>query len=263
MFPQVDYPKVQYYPHGQLSLASGPVAFDEAVYSEGCILPVGIWRRDLLLLGQYYSWTDVQVSTPNRVHGQISSFTPIAAWAHQFGHEDQGGVFFAPTFSRGHNFAGYNITATESYSGAVGLHWTSDHLAWFYGAIYQQQGSRGLFLPYAGVFWQPDQVWSFSLVVPWPAVSFAPTKDFYLRFGLSPAGAVFDRSLDGRHVSVSHSSWNLMLSPNFRVWRSLWLSGAAGLSNFGSLTVSTDGHVTLASKLARRVVWQLQLSFKP
>jgi hypothetical protein len=262
-FPNLAQGDVQFYPSGELALASGPVRFKETVTSEGCILPVWVGARDMLVLGQYFTWNDLDIAAPTRVHGQISSFLPIVAWAHQFDRNNQGGVFFATEISRGHNFPGYALTTSESYAGAVGLHWSSDRVGWLYGVVYHQANGTGVFYPYAGVFWQPNQVWSFSLVVPWPSMAYAPSPDFYLSLGVVPAGAVFDRSLDGQHVSVSHSSWNLMLAPHWQLRKNLWLTAGAGLANLGSFTVTTNGAVTLESKLIRGPVWQLQVSFKP
>ncbi len=262
-FPNLAQAGVQYYPHSELSLDTGKVRFDETVLSEGCIFPAWIGARDMFVLGQYFSWSDLNLPTPSGEHGQITSFLPIVAWAHQFGRNDQGGVFFASDISRGHNFPGAQLTTSQQYAGAVAIHWSSDRVGWFYGVVYHHENSAGAFYPYAGVFWQPNQVWSFSFVFPWPGIAYAPNPDFYVSLGVFPAGAVFDRSLDGKHVSVSHSSWNLMLAPHWQLRKHLWLTPAVGLANLGSFTVTTNGKVTLDSKLARGPVFQLELSFKP
>lgn len=262
-FPNLAQVDVYYYPHREVSLDTGTLQFDETVLSEGCIFPAWIGARDMFVLGQYLSWNDVNASAPSNLHGQVISFLPIVAWAHQFDRDNQGGVFYASDFSRGHNFPGYSLTSSESYAGAVAIHWSSDRVGWFYGLVYHHENGTGAFYPYAGLLWQPNQVWSVSLVFPWLGVAYAPNPDFYVSLGVFPAGAVFDRSLDGKHLSVSHSSWNLMLAPHWQLRKHLWLTPSVGLANLGNFTVTTNGSVTLEAKLSRSPVWQLELSFKP
>ena len=130
--------------------------------------------------------------------------------------------------------------ATSAYAGVIALHWRSDTLQWVYGGVYENSFGRDTFYPYLGLQWNPHSRLSVSLVFPWPTITYSPKEDWIIQVGVSPGGSSWVDRSDRYEVTESLGSWNLTLGIGRRVYKSLWLTGSAGLAGLRAWQLGED-----------------------
>jgi len=252
-----------YYSDSQTELPTGLLRFEVTMASEALFAPLWVGKKDMLLAGEYASWQRIQVEVPNPDRLTITTFVPMLGWARQFDPKTQGGVFVAPTFVHGGEYNGYSLSQTSVYAGAVAFRWDSDRFAWGGGLVGYAVDGDTTWFPYLGALWRPTQEFSMALILPWPTMTYAPSKHYMFMCGLAPAGATLGTSRDGQKLEVGFSSWNLVFSAHRRLTNVLWLSAGVGWSGLGSFTLTSEGDTELKHKLDRGPVLTLQLSLRP
>jgi hypothetical protein len=252
-----------FYSDSQVKLTDRTLGFTVWSESEALISPVWVGKKDMILAGEYVSLQQVRFNQPTSSRLSITTLIPVLAWARQFTPQTQGGVFVAPNFVNGGEYNGYRLRQTSVYAGAVALHWNSDRFAWAGGLIGYGEDGDVLWLPYVGAIWRLSNKFSLGLVLPWPAMTYAPTPRYMFQFGLSPAGATLGGSRDGQQLHVGFASWNLLFSAHHQLTKSLWLSAGAGWSGFGSFTITSAGATELKQHLDRGPVFSVQLALRP
>jgi hypothetical protein len=262
-FPPVAWLAVQSYGESELTLQNGPVRFDELAASEFLLLPVWVGKKDMVLVGEYAAWQRVDFTTPLPAQRDLYTVIPILAWLHQITPRGQIGAFIAPEFVQGGDYAGHEFTEWSGYAGVIGLHWRSESFAWVYGGVAAVSRDSEVLLPYLGCIWLPNPTWSVTFILPWPSMAYAPTRDFMLQLGMSPADGILASTKDGRGVRLSYSSWSLQFLAHHRLAGEVWLSAGVGWSGLGSFTVESDGNTKLDRDLSRGLMWSVQISLRP
>lgn len=262
-FPPVGWVAFNAYDESKLFTNLGELRFKEIGVSQALVAPVWIGRRNMVLLGEYYSWQQVDFTLPRPQRVNINTFMPIAAWLRQVGARGQFGAFIAPEFIDGAGYDEHGLEKYGGYAGLIGVHWTSANFAWIYGGVGLFSPDDQVFLPYLGLLWQPKREWSISLILPWPTITYAPTPDYMFQLGLLPAGATLTTSQTGRDLRVSYDSWNLMFSANRRISTSWWISAAVGWSSLSSFSIDSSGDSEISDDLKRGVLCTLQISLRP
>jgi len=261
-FPPLAWLSYQDRGESDLSLNGQTVRFDESSLSQFLLAPLWIGQKDMIIAGEYAGWQRVSFKAPLTAERDLYTFMPILAWMRQTGPHRQIGAFVAPEYSHGADYAGYEFTDLSAYAGVIGINWTSDDFAWAYGLVGDFSSERSLIFPYLGCYWQPSPRWSVAAILPWPSVSYAPTRDFMFQVGLSPADATLASTPDGS-LRMSYTSWSLLFSAHRRLARNYWFSANVGWAGLGNFAVSTDGDTETNYDLRRDLVWSLQISFRP
>jgi hypothetical protein len=261
-FPPLAWLSYQDRGESELSLNNQTVRFDESCMSQFLLAPLWIGQKDMIVAGEYAGWQKVKFSAPVAAERDLYTFMPILGWMRQTGPRQQVAAFVSPVYSYGADYAGHEFTELSGYAGVIGIKWTSDTFAWAYGMVGDFSADRSLLFPYLGCYWQPSARWSVAAILPWPSVSYAPSRDYMFQVGLSPADATLASSPEG-NLRMSYSSWNLLFSAHRRLAGNFWVSANAGWSGIGNFAVSTDGETETDYDLRRDVVWSLQISFRP
>jgi hypothetical protein len=262
-FPPVAWVGFHSYDDSKLTTANGELHFQEIGVTQALVAPVWIGRIDMILLGEYFSWQQVDFSYPRPQQINITTVMPVAAWLHQAGAHDQFAAFVTPEYVDSGGYENHKLVKSGGYAGAIGIHWSNDHLAWFYGGVGLFASGDDVFLPYFGFLWQPTREWSVSMILPWPTVSYAPTPDYMFQVGLMPAEAALANGQNASDLRISYDSWNLQFSAHRRLTSAFWISVAAGWSGFGSFSVNSNGNSQVNNDLKRSLVWTVQVSFRP
>lgn len=261
-FPPLAWVGIMDHGDSDLTFNSQPIRFGERSLSQFLLAPLWIGEKDMVLAGEYFAWQRVDFRAPLAAQRDVYTFMPMLAWLRQTGPHRQLGAFIAPLYTHGADYAGHEFTELTGYAGIIGVNWTSDRFAWAYGAVADYSPDDTLFFPYLGCYWQPSSRWSVAAIVPWPSVTFAPSRDYMFQAGLSPADATLASAPDGS-LRVSYTSWNLLFTAHRRLARNFWFSASVGAAGLGNFAVSTNGHTESDYELRRDVVWSLQVSFRP
>jgi len=261
-FPPVAWIAVQDHGESDLNLQGQTLRFEDRSMTQMFITPLWIGKKDMIVAGEFASFQRVTFSQPAVARRDLTTLMPIFAWLRQTGPHQQFATFVAPEYLHGADYAGHEFAEWSGYAGAIGINWTSSSLAWAYGAVAEFSKDDGKLFPYVGCLWQPTPQWSIAGVLPWPSITYAPSRDFMFQGGLSPADATLASSGDG-NLRASYTSWNLLFSAHRRVTRNFWLSASVGWAGLGNFAVQTDGESQSDYELRRDIVWSLQFSFRP
>ena len=261
-FPPLAWLSYQDHGESDLTLNGQTVRFDEHSMSQFLLAPLWIGKKDMVVAGEYFGWQRVSFNAPLTAERDVYTFMPILAWMRQTGPHRQIAAFVSPEYSHGADYAGHEFSELSGYAGVIGINWTSTDFAWAYGLVGDFSSDHSLVFPYLGCYWQPSPQWSVAAILPWPSVSYAPSRDYMFQVGLSPADATLASAEDGS-LRVSYTSWNLLFSAHRRLARNYWISANVGWAGIGNFAVSTDGNTETDYKLRRDVVWSLQISFRP
>jgi hypothetical protein len=98
---------------------------------------------------------------------------------------------------------------------------------------------------------QMDPKWLISIVMPWPAVSYAPSDHFVTTFGVLPSGANWAMDEAGENATGSFGGWDVGVRCGWRLTKLLWLSTGVGFSGLRSLQVDDSGETAFEQKLDR------------
>ncbi len=206
--------------------APSGVDFRESTVSEGTIVPIPFGRRDALLIGQWASLTELDLSPPQLEDIDVVSVAVPVGWMRQSSPNWQEAAFVAPL---GHHSS--RSGWSWEYMGGVFARYTrDDRLSWIYGLFADLSPGENLWIPYIGASLVLNQHWTLSAVLPWPAVLYSPTPDSLFRFGVSPSGTSWSVDADITHPRIDFGAWNLGVSAERRSWKNLWLHVEAGVS---------------------------------
>jgi len=261
-FPPLAWLSYQDRGESDLTLNGQTASFEESCLSQFFLTPLWIGKKDMIVAGEYAGWQKVSFTAPVTAERDLYTFLPILAWMRQTGPHQQIAAFVAPEYSYGADYAGHEFKEVSGYAGVIGINWTKDTFAWAYGMIGDFSADRSLLFPYLGCYWQPSPRWSVAAILPWPSVTYAPSRNYMFQVGLSPADATLASAEDGS-LRMSYTSWNLLFSAHRKLAGNFWVSANAGWSGIGNFAVSTDGETETDYNLRRDIVWSLQISFRP
>lgn len=207
-----------------------PGGYDQATFTQGAIAPWTIGSRDLLAAGEWISFTRLTGKSESPAGLDVLSVAVPLGWARQATPEWQLAAFVAPL---GHRVTSHSAPwYWETMGGFFARYAPQGRWSWIFGAFADVSGEEQFYVPYAGAGFQVDERWTLSLILPWPALLYAPTPDWLLRLGVEPAGTSW--ALDGHRgtIAIDMDAWNVGLAVERRAWGNLWLRAEAGLSGF-------------------------------
>jgi hypothetical protein len=209
------------------------VTFKQASIEEGLLVPVAFTKRDAFVVGEWVSWTHMDLQHAARKDLDILSVAIPIGWIQQSTPDWQLAAFVAPLGHKTHEDSWY----WETLGGVFGRHLSSDRFAWIVGVYFDVSPLEDFYIPYLGATYVINERWTLNAVLPWPCVTYAPTSSTFFRFGVSPSGASWSAQPGEREPRVSLSAWNIGLGAEHRIYGNMWLGGEVGASALRGMTL--------------------------
>lgn len=224
-------------------------------------VPLYIGKRGLAVAVPYVSHTRFTSMTEGMRDQSVESvYLPIGgAWQAEDG--NQWGGFIMPSVHSPISDEGE--WADDFMGGVLGRHFSGNDATWYYGAVYDYSFGANYIYPYLGYMVQLDPKWLFSLVMPWPAVSYAPSDHFVTTFGVLPSGANWVIDEAGENVTGSFGGWDVGVRFGWRLTDLLWLSAGGGFSGLRSLQVDDSGEMAFEQNLSPEPFVSIGLGIRP
>ena len=238
-----------------------PESFSERTVTQSALLPKLLGHRDALIVGEWMSWTKIDLKGPGTEDFDVFSLALPVGWGRQVNDDWQLAAFVAPL---GHLRTGRGGEWSWEYMGGVfGRYLQDAHRAWIFGFFADVTPGDDLYVPYVGLLWTLDERWTISAIMPWPAVIYAPSSNFFVRLGAAPSGASWARQSNGREVLSDLDAWNLGLGAEWRVHGNFWLRAEAGVSGLRGFSVRSGDWQAPDTELGSSPYLSLAISFRP
>ena len=210
--------------------------YDVSTVSQMAMLPILMGERDALLVGEYLSWSDFSVQGEQTNSFDVTSVGLPVAWLRQLDPAWQAAVFVMPM---GHydNVDGGDW-AWQYMGGVFARYVQHDRLWWAFGFYADIAPGDNFYIPYVGASWVINERWTLSAIMPWPALLYAPSRDWLFRLGASPSGSSWSFKPDGGEATVNLDAWDFGLGVEHRLAANIWLSAEAGIGGFRGLRLS-------------------------
>ena len=226
--------------------------------SQGLGLPVWVGQKHMLILGESLESDEIKYRGEKY---RINSAGIIGAWLVQPSRDWQAGAFIYA-----YQGFGEGDLAREpkgSVSGVVSRfrHQPKFHSYW--GFVRLQEYDDVVVYPYAGFDWLVGLEWSISALLPWPTVSYAPTKN-----RLFKAGALFSGSqwvADGNEQLLNNSFEKVDFGLAFeqRIRSMLWGELSVGYSGFGKVSIESSSELVFEGDIASAPYIRFSLNLRP
>lgn len=263
-FPALGWVKYHHYSTAEFANFEGgpsPGSFRQHEVNFGLVMPVHVAQRDIVLAGLDTSYDRFDFKSSAFHDAEVLTLTPVAGWLRQVNTDSQVVAFVAPMFS---SALGDNTHwGTHAFAGLLGTYQATDHLMWIYGGVYEYSFGSHYVYPYLGLNWLPDPRWAVTLVVPWPSVTYAPNKRFFVHLGVAPGGASWRVRDGGEDTVASFGSWNVSAGAGYRFAGHFWLHGEVGMAGLHSLQITSHGKSHLDADINRHPVLTLSVEFRP
>ncbi len=129
----------------------------------------------------------------------------------------------------------FNTDNWQTMGGIFSRYVQNEQLWWAFGFFADHAADGDLYLPYIGASWAMTPEWSVSAIMPWPDITWAPTRDFFISVGASLSGASWTVDEGDGDVAIDLDGWDFGASLNQRVTGNLWghiKLGVGGLRGF-------------------------------
>lgn len=209
---------------------SSVASYGQDSISQGLLLPLLVSPRDMLVVGDWISFTHFDAEADNVRDVDVLSLGLPLGWMRQLNDRWQLAAFVAPLAHRATDRS--DPWYWETMGGAFALYWPPGRWTWIFGAYADVTPDEEFYIPYAGGSFQINQRWILSLVLPWPALIYAPNKDWMLLAGLTPAGATWAVKGPNQTLAPDQDALNLGLAVERRVWGNFWLRVEGGISGY-------------------------------
>lgn len=216
-----------------------PESLDILKVSQGAFFPVLLDSSNALLFGEYLTWSSFEGDGEFEASFDVSSLSIPAAWMRQNKSNSQQAAFLMPTAH--HSSLESGTWSWQLQGGVFGRKIQNEQLWWAYGLFIDLNPNDNYALPYLGASWALSPEWTISAIMPWPAISYAPSDDLFFRLGASPSGASWNVDRSGGEVSLNLSTWDFGLAAEKRLKGSLWASLETGVSGLGTFLLNSDG----------------------
>lgn len=123
-------------------------------------------------------------------------------------------------------------------SGAFARCVQSDSLWWAFGIYSDLNPVSSYAIPYLGAYWTISPEWAINLILPWPSVLYAPNEDWLFSLGVIPSGASWAIESGDEKVYYNLDAWDLRLSGERRIHKSVWLAVKTGVGGMQSLRIN-------------------------
>lgn len=235
------------------------VTFDQRSLSHGLFAPAMIRRRDMLLAGYFLGSSKLDFDRAPIKDGDLHTLAVGGAWLHQLKPKWMTATFVAPFLHSG--LGGGSPWEVEWFAGGLVRYYQEPTIQWIFGGVYQQGFDSWFLYPYVGALWSPHPDWSLNAVMPWPSISYAVNRRWLLRVGAGPSGGQW-RAQDQEQLSLDFGGWDLGLTSEVRLVRSIWLSAAAGWSGFRGFGIDEEGDTVEETDLDSEPFVRIGLNFR-
>jgi hypothetical protein len=224
----------------EVETAEESLLFDQVSSSEFLALPVWIGRRDMFLLGEYVSMTRFTPVDREGSGTDVYSTGLGAGWLRQASPDWQYGVIMAPFGSSALDEE--SSWMWQVFGGAGAIYYGQTDFLWIFAGVMDYTEDESFVFPYVGFSWTMSPEWALNMILPWPSVSYAPTRDLLLNVGAIPSGGTWRLDEDGQDLALSLNGWDVGGGAEYRVWKYGWIYARAGLCGFRGMQVNTDGN---------------------
>ena len=131
----------------------------------------------------------------------------------------------------------------QTWSGLFGRYTRSEDLWWAFGVFADSSPFESYVLPYVGFSWVINPEWSVSGIMPWPAITWAPSKDYFWSLGVSYSGTGWAINQETGSVGMSINSFDFGLGFEHRLFGTLWGSISAGVGGLRALQINGGNQV--------------------
>ena len=235
------------------------VTFRQNSISQGAFVPIPLGKRDALVTGEWLSLTHFDLD--NSAVGEldvISAAVPVG-WIRQSTPDWQVAAFVAPLGHKTHEDSWY----WETLGGAFARYVSNDRTAWIFGVYVDLAPLEDFYTPYLGATFILNERWTISAVMPWPAVTYAPSTDTLFRLGVVPSGASWSIEPGEQRPRMSLSAWDFGFSAQHRIYRNLWFGVEVGVSGLRGLTIVGGDWQAPDTRLDNTAYALLTLNLRP
>jgi hypothetical protein len=244
--------------------------FEQDTVSASALLPLHIGQRDAFFTGawasrsRFHADADADASADDLDDFHVDSVGAPIGWLKQVDDRWQAAAFVMPLAHRSTQ-DGSNWTL-QTLGGAFARYLHSDTLWWAVGVFADSGPDESYIIPYAGASWIINPRWTLSAIMPWPAVLYAPDRNWLLRLGAAPSGASWTVRPGDADIAVNLDTWNFGLAVERHLTGGLWLgleSGVGGLRGLrlnvdegefdaGDFSIGSSGYLALSLRLRAR-----------
>jgi hypothetical protein len=227
------------------------------------MVPLHIGRRDIVVAVPYVSHTSFNIVSGGLADQDVYSFNLPVGVVWQTPGGTQWGVLGMPCFSSPMTPEG--DWADDFMAGVGGRRFSGDRSVWYYAIAYDYDFGANWVIPYVGYTHVIDPSWVFSLILPWPSISYAPSDSFYISLGVLPSGAAWSLRGEGDNSQAMSSlgGWDLGLYSHWRIANALWLSVGSGVSGLRSLEIENGDQVTFDQHLSSEPFVSVAIGLRP
>jgi hypothetical protein len=237
------------------------IALKQRSFSQAALVPIMAGTRNAIAIGEWVSVSQFTTDAPLvDDFNAVSVGVPIG-WARQASAKWQLAAFIAPL---GHKASLQDSSwYWEGMGGAFGRYAPGGRVTWVFGFYADVSPDDDFYVPYLGATWIANERWTFSAILPWPGVTYAPTKDTFMRLGVSPSGASWALSPQSGDIAMNLDSWNVGLALEHRIWRDVWLHAEGGMSGLSGMSFSGGGWNEVNTEVGSSPYARIGVSFRP
>jgi hypothetical protein len=211
--------------------------YNVSAISQAAGLPFLLTQRDALVVGEYVSIADIDIEANNSDSFTVATLGLPVGWVRQIGPNWQSVAFVMPMGHRDDRDG--SDWSWQYMGGAFARYVQHDRLWWAFGFYADVAPGDDFYIPYVGASWSINERWTLSAMMPWPAIMYAPSKDWLFRLGASPSGASWSfNPQPGGDTTVNLDAWDFGLGAERRLGRNIWFSVEAGVGGFRGLRLS-------------------------
>lgn len=235
--------------------------YDLETVSQYAILPILASPRDALFVGEYLGYSHFEVSGDDLGNFDVTTVGLPLGWLRQASTNWQLAGFVMPVAHKS------NLEEADwSYQvmgGAFARHQASDNVWWLYGLYFDIAPEDNYLIPYIGASWSINDHWTLSVVLPWPALLYAPNRDWLLSLGASPSGASWNVSSGQDDVSINYDAWDLDLRVERRIHGNFWLGARVGAGAMRGVRLSSGDFDWPDVDVGSSGYFSITLNFRP
>lgn len=226
--------------------------------SQGFGWPIWVGQKDMIIIGETLELDQLNVAGESY---DLVNAGLLATWIRQASQKWQLGAFIY-AYDGIYEDGGFTHSG-GSYSGFVSRYRHNSHVHTYWGAVRVDEVADVSWYPYAGFDWFIGKKWRVSFVMPWPAVSYAPTTNEIYRFGLLFSGSDWSVDQNDQLMQNSLSKVDLGFAYERKLTDLLWLELGAGYSGAGKYVVTSDNGLDFESNLSRDPYFRASLYLRP
>jgi hypothetical protein len=235
------------------------VTFEQASVTQGAFAPIPLGKRDALVVGEWLSYTHFDLKNATRDDLEVFSAAIPIGWIQQTSREWQLAAFVAPLGHKTPEDSWY----WETLGGVFARNIRNDRFSWVVGAYFDIAPLEDFYTPYLGATYIVNERWTLNAVMPWPSVTYAPTRETLFRLGVAPSGASWSVEPGERRPRLNLTTWNFGLSAEHRLFRSVWLGLEVGVSGLRGLSLVGGDWEQPETKLQNTGFALLTLNVRP